>query len=192
MGEGKDSPWEQPRQQLQREKCRSPWKRCVRRKEAGVEQRGNAGTRAWLPALGPAAAPLFATRQPLPRRGARSWVGSAHSAWSCPKFGWQPLCPAPAQSPSCIFPFYPPPPPPPLRKTKPESGSCGDQPQSLTVGFCNEMANRGRHRDNPRLSPSCRHRGGRVALCWGCGAGKNWEVTLGGSRVLRELPRLPH
>lgn len=109
MGEGKDSPWEQPRQQLQREKCRSPWKRCVRRKEAGVEQRGNAGTRAWLPALGPAAAPLFATRQPLPRRGARSWVGSAHSAWSCPKFGWQPLCPAPAQSPSCIFPFYPPP-----------------------------------------------------------------------------------
>lgn len=85
-----------------------------------------------------------------------------------------------------------PPPPPPLRKTKPESGSCGDQPQSLTVGFCNEMANRGRHRDNPRLSPSCRHRGGRVALCWGCGAGKNWEVTLGGSRVLREVPRLPH
>lgn len=112
-----------------------------------MEQRGNAGTREWLPALGPAAALLFATRQPLPRRGAQSWAGSAHSAWSCTKFGWQPLCPAPAQSSSCIFPFYPL--PPPLRKTKPEGGSCEDQLQSLTVGFCSEMANRGRHRDNP-------------------------------------------
>lgn len=99
--------------------------------------------------------------------------------------------PSSSTKPQLHLPFLPPP-PPPLRKTKPESGSCGDQPQSLTVGFCNEMANRGRHRDNPRLSPSCRHRGGRVALCWGCGAGKNWEVTLGGSRVLREVPRLPH
>lgn len=81
-----------------------------------MEQRGNAGTREWLPALGPEAAPLFATRQPLPRRGAQSWAGSAHSAWSCTKFGWQPLCPAPAQSSSCIFPFSPPPPPTPKNK----------------------------------------------------------------------------